>query len=108
MPRTTAPLYARNLVGFRRVMASVITVCLLSVATSAGEQKLVKISSKKSDGRTEFFVQNLQDAEVTVTLEFELKNLASSEPLPFTTTVKPRTKVPVFSLSQINPEEDST
>jgi murein DD-endopeptidase MepM/ murein hydrolase activator NlpD len=104
----SARLNVRNLDRFRRVIASAITVCVLCAATSAAEQKLVKISSQKKDGRTEFFIENLQDAEVTVTLELELKNLASSQPLPFTTTLSPRVKVSAFALTQVEPQEDST
>jgi murein DD-endopeptidase MepM/ murein hydrolase activator NlpD len=106
--RLSAPFQAATPGRFGRVIASVVTLCLLCASASAGEQKLVKISSAKKDGRTDFFLENLQDAEVTVTLEFELKNLSSTQPLPFTTTVSPRTKVSAFSLSQVNPQEDST
>jgi murein DD-endopeptidase MepM/ murein hydrolase activator NlpD len=98
----------RNLDNFRRAIASVVALCALCFTTSAGDQKLIKISNQKKDGRTEFFVENLQEADVTVTLEVELKNLSSSQPLPFTTTLPPRTKISAFALSQIDAQADST
>ena len=104
----SAQLHVCNLDYLRRAIAAIATVCLLCAATAAGDQKLVKITSQKKDGRTDFFVENLQDADVTVTLEFELKNLSSTEGLPFTTTIPPRTKLAAFSLSQIEPKDDST
>ena len=103
-----AHIHVLSLDNLRRVIVAVLTLCVLTTAASAGDQKLVKISNQKKDGRTEFFLENLQDAEVTVTLEFELKNLSSTQPLPFTTTVAPRTKLAAFSLSQIEPKDDST
>jgi murein DD-endopeptidase MepM/ murein hydrolase activator NlpD len=103
-----ARLDVRNPDRIRRVILSLVTICVLCASASAGEQKLVKISNQKKDGRTEFFVENLQDADVTVTLEFELKNLSSTQPLPFSATVAPRTKVSVFTLNQIEPKEESS
>jgi len=97
-----------NLDKIRRVILSIVTVCVLCASVSASDQKLIKISSQKKDGRTEFFVENLQDADVTVTLELELKNLSSTQPLPFSATVAPRTKVSVFSLNQIEPKEETS
>jgi murein DD-endopeptidase MepM/ murein hydrolase activator NlpD len=74
----------------------------------AGEQKLVKISTQKKDGNTEFFVENLQSAEVTVTIEMEVKNLTCSTDLPFTATIAPKQKTSVFTLKQSDAGKDSS
>ncbi|MGN6385557.1 MAG: M23 family metallopeptidase [Verrucomicrobiota bacterium] len=74
----------------------------------ATEQKLIHISTEKKDDKTEFFVENLQHADVTVTLEFELNNLSSNKPLPFTATIPPQTKVNVFELVPVDSKKDST
>lgn len=80
----------------------------ISARAEAGEQKLVKISTQKKDGATEFFVENLQHAEVTVTIEMETKNLTCSEALPYTATIQPRSKLNVFSLKQTDRDQDSS
>jgi murein DD-endopeptidase MepM/ murein hydrolase activator NlpD len=83
-------------------------LALLPITASAGEQKLIKITTQKQDSRTEFVIENLQHADVTVTLEIELKNLTASETLPYTATLSPRTKTTVFSVTPTNPSEDSS
>lgn len=87
-------------------------VCGLFLAISgrseAGEQKLVKISTQKKDGVTEFYVENLQHAEVTISIEVELKNLSSTQPLPYTATIAPRSKTNVFTLKQEDSSRDSS
>jgi murein DD-endopeptidase MepM/ murein hydrolase activator NlpD len=98
----------RKLDKLRRVIACIVTLCVLSATAVAGEQKLIKVSSQKKDGRTEFYLENLQHAEVTVTLEVDLKNLAATEKVPFTTTVPPKTKMPAFAVTPIEPKEDSS
>jgi murein DD-endopeptidase MepM/ murein hydrolase activator NlpD len=79
-----------------------------SARSEAGEQKLVKISTLKKEGSTEFYVENLQFAEVTVTIEMETKNLTCSQTLPYTATIQPRSKANVFTLKQENPDKDSS
>ncbi len=108
IPCLPAQICVRNLDNLTRLIVCMVTLCLATASAAAAEQKLVKISNKKVDGRTEFFIENLQSADVTVTLEFELKNLTSSQPLPHTATLPPRTKVAAFSLKPIESEEDST
>ncbi len=98
----------RNRDSLTRAIACVVTVWALSGSALAGEQKLIRISNQKSDGNTEFFVENLQHAEVTVTLELELTNLKASASLPFTKTIPPLAKVQVFSVTPENPKEDSS
>jgi len=89
-------------------LASAAALCVLCFTTQAGEQKLVKISSHKKDDHTEFYVENLQYAEVTVTLEMELQNLSSAEKLPYTATIPPRSKVKMFSVAPTDPQHDSS
>ncbi|HTG45555.1 MAG TPA: M23 family metallopeptidase [Verrucomicrobiae bacterium] len=92
----------------RRVITSAVAVCLFSSAAQGGEQKLIKISSEKKADQTEFYIENLQHADVTVTIEMELKNLVSSENVPYTSTVAPRAKVKMFSVSPKDAKEDSS
>lgn len=103
-----AQFAVRNLDTLRRVIAFAVTLSALSVSLFAGEQKLIKISSQKKDGETHFFVENLQHADVTVTIDMELKNLNPSEPVPFTATIPPREKVQAFSLTAPDPKQDSS
>lgn len=85
-----------------------LALALFPVSSPAGEQKLIHISTQKKDDKTEFFVENLQYADVTVTLEFELSNLSSTVSLPYTATIPPRTKVNVFDLAPVDSKKDST
>jgi murein DD-endopeptidase MepM/ murein hydrolase activator NlpD len=85
-----------------------LAVALVPLSASATEQKLIRITTDKKDDKTEFFVENLQSADVTVTLEFKLSNLASSQPLPYTATIPPLTRVDVFSLTPVDAKQDST
>ena len=103
-----AQFAVRNLDTLRRVIAFVLTFSALSTGLFAGEQKLIKISSQKKDGETYFFVENLQHADVTVTIDMELKNLNPSEAVPFTATIPPREKVQAFTLSAEDPKQDSS
>lgn len=98
----------RNLDSFRRLIAFAITVSALSSSVAAGEQKLIKISSNKKDGQTQFYVENLQDADVTVTIDMDLKNLNSSAEVPFTATIPAREKIQALTLNPADPKQDSS
>lgn len=91
-----------------RLPIFLLVLVLLQSLALAGEQKLIKITTQKRDNRTEFIVENLQHADVTVTIEMDLKNLTSTEKLPFTTTLAPRTKTSVFNVVPTNANEDSS
>ena len=104
----TAEFAVRNLDTLRRLIAFAVTLSVFSTALSAGEQKLIKITSQKKDGETHFFVENLQNADVTVTVDLELKNLQSSAAVPFTATIPPREKMEAFALSASDPKQDSS
>ena len=73
----------------------------------AGE-KLVSITNRKASGITTFVVQNLQSAEVTVTIEAKLSNYTPNKQLPVTLTVPPKGKVDAFTLAPAKPDADST
>jgi murein DD-endopeptidase MepM/ murein hydrolase activator NlpD len=79
-----------------------------SFTSSAEDQKLIKISTQKKADLTHFFIENLQYADVTVTIEMELKNLSASQTVPFTATIPARAKVNVFDLTPENPKLDSS
>ena len=98
----------RNLDTIRQIWIAAAVFCLLCFTSQAGEQKLVRISSHKKDNQTEFYVENLQNADVTVTIEMELVNLVSPEKLPYTATIPPRSKVKMFSVSPSDSAQDSS
>lgn len=98
----------RNLDTLRRLIAFALTLSVFSVSLQAGEQKLIKISTQKEDGVTQFYIENLQHADVTVTLDLELKNLTASGAVPFTATIPPRQKVSALTLSPADPKQDSS
>lgn len=81
---------------------------ILAPAALAGEQKLIRITTEKEGSTTSFFVENLQHADVTVTLEVELKNLQSTADLPFTATIPGQTKTNVFTVTPDNASQDSS
>jgi murein DD-endopeptidase MepM/ murein hydrolase activator NlpD len=85
-----------------------LLVFLFQFSAFAGEQKLVKITQQKRDDKTEFQIENLQHADVTVTLEVELKNLTASTNLPFTATIPPRSKITAFNVTPTKPADDSS
>ncbi|HEV8542140.1 MAG TPA: peptidoglycan DD-metalloendopeptidase family protein, partial [Verrucomicrobiae bacterium] len=94
---------------FTRTIACLLTLCFVSLSSFAGsEQKLIKITTQKKEDHTDFYVENLQFADVTVTLEVDLKNLSSTDKLPYTATIAPRSKVKVFSLAPVDTKEDSS
>jgi murein DD-endopeptidase MepM/ murein hydrolase activator NlpD len=74
---------------------------------AAAGEKLVSITSKKANGITSFFVQNLQSADVTVTIEAKLTNYQSEKPLPVTFTVAPKSKVEAFEVTPIDANKDA-
>lgn len=107
-PCLIAKTAVRNWDNFRRVIACAVTISALSGTVAASEQKLIKISNQKKDGKTEFFVENLQHADVTVTLDMELQNLDPSQPVPYTATIPPRAKISAFTVTPGNTKEDSS
>jgi murein DD-endopeptidase MepM/ murein hydrolase activator NlpD len=103
--------HVTNLDTARRFATWVLAICLFSstvLSLEATEQKLIKVTSQKKDEQTEFYVENLQYADVTVTIEMDLKNLASNVKLPYTATIAPRSKVKVLSVSAVDAHQDST
>lgn len=111
-PSKQACLFAkfavRNLDTLRRVMLVALTYSVLSFSLHAGDQKLIKITTQKKDGETQFYVENLQHADVTVTIDLELKNLDPSESVPFTATIPAREKLSAFTLTPTDPKLDSS
>jgi murein DD-endopeptidase MepM/ murein hydrolase activator NlpD len=98
----------RKLDRIKRFSAFFCVLFLGFSSAQAGEQKLIKITTQKQNDATEFYVENLQYADVTVTLEVDLKNLAPSEKLPLTETIPARSKIGVFNVKAVDPKEDSS
>lgn len=89
------------------IRAILILLTLTPVLQTFAGEKLVAITSEKSDGATTFYVQNLQHADVTVTLEAKLSNYKSDKELPLTMTVPPSAKVPAFVISRVQADKDA-
>jgi murein DD-endopeptidase MepM/ murein hydrolase activator NlpD len=64
--------------------------------------KSVKIVTKKEGDATRFFVNNLEQTEVTVTFELELENLKGNLPLPLTATFPGNTTTEAFTLTPVD------
>lgn len=94
--------------NLRRVLVSAALLSLLCFSGQAADQKLVKITTQKNNAQTEFYVENLQFADVTVTIEMELTNLTPSTLLPYTVTVSPRSKAKLFSVEPPDAQKDSS
>jgi murein DD-endopeptidase MepM/ murein hydrolase activator NlpD len=70
---------------------------------SAGTREtLIRISTEREGSSTHLFVENIQAADVTVTLEMDLTNLSATVDLPYTTTLPGKKRVKLFSLSPID------
>jgi murein DD-endopeptidase MepM/ murein hydrolase activator NlpD len=65
---------------------------------SAFHETLIRIKAEKEGNATHLYVENLQSAEVTVTLEMELTNLESTVALPYTTTLSGKKRVKLLTL----------
>jgi murein DD-endopeptidase MepM/ murein hydrolase activator NlpD len=79
----------------------------LATFTAAAGEKLVSITSEKNSGGAIFVVENLQSADVTVTIEAKLSNYASSQPLPCTVTIPAKSRTNAFSIARVNTEADA-
>ena len=102
--QVTGSLYC----GAASVRAVLLFALLAFSWNSIAGEKLVTITNKKANGITTFFVQNLQSAEITVTLEAKLSNYNSDKPLPVTFTVAPKEKVEAFHLTPANANIDAS
>lgn len=92
----------------RLVAASVLAgLHLLGIPNGVADQKLVRISADRVGEATEFQIENLQTAPITVTLELTLLNLASSVALPYTETIPPRGKVRALQVEVIDRSKES-
>jgi murein DD-endopeptidase MepM/ murein hydrolase activator NlpD len=90
-------------------LRAILLFALLAFSwNAAAGEKLVSITNKKSNGLTSFYVQNLQSADVTVTLEARLTNYKSEKALPYTLTVPAKSKVEAFTLTPVEANTDSS
>ena len=90
-------------------LRAILLFSLLALSWNAlAGEKLVNISNKKTNGITTFSVQNLQSADVTVTIEAKLNNYTPDKQLPVTVTVPAKGKVDAFTLTPANPDSDAT
>jgi len=61
----------------------------------------VKVTTRHEGGATQFFVQNDEYCEVTMTFEIGLQNMRGSTQFPYTATFPPRTKTEAFEVAPI-------
>ena len=69
------------------------------------EQKRVRIISRREGENTRFLVENHEQAEVTVTFNFDLTNLKSSKDLPLTATFPAQQTTEAFVLTPADSDE---
>ena len=85
------------------VVATLLPMPVLAHGSSS--ESLVRMSSQREGDVTHFFVENLQAADVTVTLEVTSENLKSSNRLPLTRTVPGKERIELASVSPVAPEK---
>jgi murein DD-endopeptidase MepM/ murein hydrolase activator NlpD len=100
----TTESYCRGAAGIRA--AFVLMLLAVGFSSFAGE-KLVSITNFKTNGITTFYVENLQSADVTVTIETKLTNYESAKTLPFVATIPARQKIEAFTLNPVKADADS-
>jgi hypothetical protein len=69
---------------------SILAACIGAVAGANPAQaagKSLKISTKEQGEVINFYVENLEDTEVTATFTLNLQNLQCSQALPYTCTL---------------------
>lgn len=80
-----------------------LSILLLNAPAQAREsEKLIRVTSERDSNRIRFNVQNLQQADVTVTFEMDLSNLQSSVTFPCTLTVPGGARIEAFTLTDVN------
>lgn len=83
-----------------------VILWIASSTVLAGEgssaPKSIQVSTAREGELTRFFVENLEESEVTVTFDLELKNLKGSVDLPSTFVFAPKRKTEAFLLSPVN------
>jgi murein DD-endopeptidase MepM/ murein hydrolase activator NlpD len=77
----------------------VLRVGGLTSAHDLPRERLINIVWEEDDRGVHFFVENLQLAQVTVTFEMDLVNLAAAVAFPYTVTCAGKVRTPVFSLT---------
>jgi len=102
----TAPAQARRGAGIF-YFSLLLLMALGQCALQAAEGRLVRVTAARNGECTELWVENLQTAEVTVTLEMELDNFQSSRGLPFAATLPPRSRLRAVALQPKDPARES-
>ncbi len=69
---------------------------------AAPAETFVKISTEHQGGATQFYVQNDEYCEVTMTFEMGLINMKGNLQFPYTATFPPRQKIEAFEISPVN------
>jgi len=77
-------------------------------AQSSPPEKLIRISTVKEGSKTQFYVDNLQATDVTVTFELDLVNFACTHEAPYTVTFPPKSHTEAFEVSPRDPDQDSS
>lgn len=94
----------------RPLIAKILALLLLTASWAHGAsngEKLVSITNQKTNNATCFFVQNLQSADVTVTIEAKLSNYSSTRALPCTLTIPANTSTNAFTIARLDPSAEA-
>jgi murein DD-endopeptidase MepM/ murein hydrolase activator NlpD len=112
MWHTFAGRVANRLLLWTVAFLSVLNVCATTstppldrtkekLSTCSEQSATVKVTTEREGETTDFYVQNDELCEITMTFEMGLVNLRGTSELPFTMTFLPRQKTKAFSLSPI-------
>jgi hypothetical protein len=97
---------------FQVARCSSLALALAALATGASPRPFpllrcivtetaVKVTTRHEGGATQFFVENDEYCEVTMTFVMGLQNMRGSAPFPFTATFPPRAKTEAFEVSPL-------
>ncbi len=91
-----------SLVRINRSLLFLLLLWLTSgvgLAAASSGPKSIQVSTLREGETTRFFVENLEESEVTVTFDLELKNLKGNVDFPSTFVFAPKRKSEAFSVS---------
>src|SRR5438045_4983702 len=84
-----------------------LTGCAHELVAHEAVNNSLKIVQKREGDSTRFFVNNLEQTEVTVTFEMDLTNLKGNIPFPYTMTVPGSKLTEAFLVNPIQKGEHS-
>ena len=86
---------------FSRALLLLIAISLAAFSSSAApdnKPKSMNVITTREGETTRFVIENLEETEITVTFELELKNLKGTTNFPYTTVFAPKKTTEAFKL----------